>query len=145
MSLLNIIKHFFSRKEPVAQYPETALLVYIKIPGNIQPIDRGVDFEDPLDEKLRSAGLGEVSGGGSQLGDPRADGTRPIEFCGIDVEAAALLPTLELLRRELPELGAPVGTELHYTDAADKLQDELRSTGWVLRQKRTFLHPGFGC
>ena len=51
---------------------------------------------------------------------------------------------LSLLRNELVDLGAPLGTELHYQDAGERLQDELRSTGWVLRRPRTFLYPRFG-
>src|SRR5687768_4081734 len=61
------------------------LFVYVKIPAAIQPLERASRFEDPLQEALERAGLGEVSGGGSQLSDADADGRRQIEFCGIDV------------------------------------------------------------
>jgi hypothetical protein len=60
--------------------------IYIKIPGNIGPHDRGELFEDKIDPVLEKEGLGSVSGGGSSLGDERPDGTRVVEFCGIDVD-----------------------------------------------------------
>ncbi len=53
---------------------------YIKIPGNIFPLERADNYADPIDEYLNKKGVGEVVGGGSQLGDNNS-----IEFCGIDV------------------------------------------------------------
>jgi hypothetical protein len=118
--------------------------VYIKIPESLKPIPRGDKYEDPIQASLQALGLGEVTGGGSQLGDQQPDGTRPIEFCGIDVELTDLDRGRELLRGRLTTLGAPAGTELHFTVIDTKLQDELHPDGWVLDQPRTFLHPGFG-
>ena len=123
---------------------DPALLVYVKIPESIGPIDRGEKYEDPLQAKLNEKGLVEVSGGGSQLGNERVDGTRPIEFCGLDVDVTDLEKALVLMRDNLPSLGAPVGTELHYTRRGVRLQDELHSEGWVREKPRSFLHPGFG-
>lgn len=51
----------------------------------------------------------------------------------------ALLSVLELVA-----LGAPVGSELHYTEGSERLLDRLAESGWKLRLPRTFLHPGFG-
>ena len=94
--------------------------------------------------RFSELGVGEVKGGGSQLGDQQLDGTRPIEFCGIDVEVTDLDRGRAILRTRLVELGAPLGTELHFTRDGDKLQDELNPDGWVVNQARTSLHPGFG-
>ncbi|MGC4089965.1 MAG: hypothetical protein QM756_19170 [Polyangiaceae bacterium] len=123
--------------------PETHF-VYVKIPEDLGPLDRGARYEDPLQDSLDSRGLGDITGGGSQLGDERPDGTRPIEFCGLDLELIDLEQGRALLRARLVELGAPEGTELHYTVGDTKLQDELRRDGWLLDRPRTFLHPGFG-
>jgi hypothetical protein len=38
---------------------------------HIEPIDRGSRYEDPLNEVLESAGIGRVTGGGSQLTSDR--------------------------------------------------------------------------
>lgn len=118
--------------------------VYLKIPEPLMPLDRGAKYEDPIDAALEPRRLGSISGGGAQLGDERPDGTRPIEFCGIDIDVTDLEAARELLRALLVELGAPAGTEIHFSIGDEKLQDELREQGWALRQPRTFLHPGFG-
>ena len=131
------------RERTISRDPGTHF-VYVKIPDDIGPLDRGERYEDPIQESLDSRGLGDVTGGGSQLGDERPDGTRPIEFCGLDLELVDLDEGRALLRSRLVELGAPEGTELHYTIGDTKLQDELRHDGWLLDRPRRFLHPGFG-
>ena len=48
--------------------PETARhLVIARLNDRAQPMDRGDRYEDPLDAFLKANGLGEVSGGGTQL------------------------------------------------------------------------------
>jgi len=89
------------------------LFVYIKIPGNFDPMDRGELFEDPLQETLDKERLGEITGGGSQLSDPNENGNS-IEFCGIDVDLYDAVIGLTLLRGELVRLKAPPGTMLLY-------------------------------
>jgi hypothetical protein len=123
---------------------EPTAFIYVKIPEGIGPMDRGDKYEDPLEVKLREAGLGQVSGGGSQLGDHRPDGSRVIDFCGLDIDVVDLEKALALLRAELPPLGIPDGTELHYTVGEARLQDVFSRGEWTLGQPRTFLHPGFG-
>ena len=71
----------------------------------LQPLERGDRFEDPLDEVLSAAGIGEVSGGGSQLDE---DGD--IVYCGIDVHLNGPIRGLELLRSTLKRLRPPEGT-----------------------------------
>jgi len=116
--------------------------IYVKLPGDIGPIDRGERFEDKIEPVLAARQLGTVSGGGSQLGDARPDGSRPILFCGIDIDTPARDDARAVLRDLLPTLAAPTGTELHYTKDGRKLQDELSDGGWVLEQARDALHPG---
>ena len=117
--------------------------IYIKIPDAIQPLDRAEIFEDPIDAALEPLELGHVSGGGSLLGNARPDGTRPIEFCGIDVDTTDRDAALELLRKILPDLGVPPATELHYTTGSTRLQDRFLGADWVVAEPRESLHPGF--
>src|SRR3569833_3937922 len=72
-------------------------IVYVYLPASIEPIERGQRFEDPINDELRRLGIGEVSGGGSQLGE-RPDGSRTIEFCGIDVDPHSVDKVRETLR-----------------------------------------------
>ena len=117
--------------------------VYLKIPADIGPLVRAQRFEDPIDAALGRDGLGEVSGGGSSLGEARADGSRPIEFCGIDIDCTDREAVLALLRVLLPGLGLPAGSELHYTASGLRLQDAFDGDVWTVGEARTFLHPGF--
>ena len=121
------------------------LFVFIKIPGDIGPAARGDTFEDPIANALASSNLGEVSGGGSQLGDDRPDGTPSVEFCGIDVDVVDTARALAVLRAELDRLSATIGTELHYTREGRRFRDVRHDNGWVLGLERTFLHPAFEC
>ncbi|TKR30680.1 hypothetical protein FCE95_11270 [Luteimonas gilva] len=117
--------------------------IYIKIPAPIQPLDRGHLFEDPIDAAIEPRDLGHVSGGGSLLGDARSDGSRPIEFCGIDIDTTDRTEVLRILRDLLPKLGIPLDTELHYTTGGLKLQDRFMGADWAIGEPREFLHPGF--
>src|SRR5947207_14435776 len=112
--------------------------------GIIEARDRGKKYEDPLQMSLMLAGLGSVACGCAQLGQRTPDGTRPIEFWGIDVDVADLLQALDLLRDELRGLAAPDGTEIHYTYNGRRLKDELREGNWSMGLTRTLRHPAFG-
>jgi len=145
MGLLSRLKSKLSRKTKATDSApfDPERFVYVKIPESLGPIDRGSKYEDELDRLLASASLGSVSGGGSSLGASQPDGTRAIEFCGIDIDVSDLEKARELLRRALPRLGAPIGTEIQFTIGQAKLQDTFASDGWRLAEPRTFLHPGF--
>jgi hypothetical protein len=78
---------------------------YVRIPGNIQPMERGDCYEDPLQAALDAEDLGKITGGGSQLGE----GTS-IAFCGIDVEVYDRERGLALIRSVIRSLGAPPET-----------------------------------
>ncbi|QHQ34227.1 hypothetical protein GO499_02985 [Algicella marina] len=85
--------------------------VYVRarLNARVQPIDRGEYFEDPLDEFLREAGLGEVTGGGTQMAEEPAG----IEFCDVEIRLTDDSDeTVALLIGHLEGLGAPMGSRL---------------------------------
>lgn len=129
--------------KPVAPQRSTEL-IYVYLPEDLGPLDRGARYEDALDDELELAGLGYVSGGGSSLGDAREDGTRPVEFCGIDVDVVNVDAGRTLLRDLLPRLGCRPRTALWYRENDQPLQDEYDGSGWELARPRSNLHPGFG-
>lgn len=145
MPLLDNLRRFFVREPEAESAFDPERFVYVKLPRSIGPLERGSKYEDAIQARLMDHGVGCVTGGGSQLGDLRPDGTRGIDFSGIDVEVDNLERALHLLRRELLVLHAPDGTELHYTRNDVRLQDELRGRTWRLAKSRHFRHPGFGC
>jgi hypothetical protein len=100
---------------PIDQISQNSpLFVYIKIPADLGPIDRGERFEDPLQKILERESLGTITGGGSQLSAPDEHGKHSIEFCGIDVDLYDAVKGLALLRQELVRLQVPSGTMLLY-------------------------------
>lgn len=119
--------------------------LFVKINDSVDPLVRGDKYEDALQQLLADRGLGAITGGGSQLGEDSPDGTPTIAYCGLDIDAADRDAVVALLREQLPRLGAPAGTEIHYTSSGAKLRDELRRTGWVIGLSRTSLHPYFEC
>lgn len=75
----------------------------------VQPMDRIVRYEDPLDMALEERHLGGISGEGCQSSDERE-----IEFVDIDLELANIDSALDLIRQVLEEAGAPAGSELRF-------------------------------
>ncbi|WP_087747503.1 MULTISPECIES: hypothetical protein [unclassified Acidovorax] len=110
--------------------------IFVKIPvgrrhDEADPLHRR---EDTIDQMLRAQGLGLVVGWGDSLGERRPDGQRPAAYIRIDINATDVQATRSALRALLPTLGAPAGTEIHYTLAGHSLQDIARETGWQLEQ-----------
>ena len=61
------------------------ILLVARLYEHVEPMDRGSRYEDPLDAALRESGLGEVTGGGSQLGE-RGE----IDFADIEIRVSNL-------------------------------------------------------
>src|SRR5687768_18328169 len=76
---------------------------YVLIPEPLGPMDRGEKYEDPLSEALGE--LGEVTGGGSQLGEGDT-----IAFYGVDVVVNDRERKLKVIRECLRARGAPPNT-----------------------------------
>ena len=98
------------RKEVSLGFAEEAqkrgeFFFYVRIPEDVQPLERGERYEDPLQEALSAEDLGEVTGGGSQLGEGKT-----IEYCGLDVEVRDRDRGLEVIRTVMGRLGAPAAT-----------------------------------
>lgn len=117
MSFLKELKDVLGRDSfptEISQINETnPLFVYIKIPAQLDPLERSELFGDPLQEALERERLGTVTGGGS-LSAPDDDDGSEIEFCGIDVDLYDPEKGITLLHRELIRLEAPPDTVLLY-------------------------------
>lgn len=83
--------------------------VTARLNAKVQPIDRGDYYEDPLSDTLKAGGLGEVTGGGTQLTEAPCG----IEFCDLEIcVTEAGEETLATIIKRLNELGAPKGSRL---------------------------------
>jgi len=100
------------KSEEKKEYPH---FVVARINEYIQPIDRGDRYEDPLNDALEEKGLGEVTGGGTEMS---SEGR--IEGVDLDIELANLDEALSLTRRTLVELGVPAGSRLTYTQNGEE-------------------------
>lgn len=114
-----------------------AELLYVFLPEPLGPIDRGDKYEDPIIDELERLGLGEVTGGGTGMGNEGPDGRREIQSCGIDIETGDLNASRAALRELLPKLGCPQGTQLQYSLADRALQDEFDGESWQTERERT--------
>ena len=124
--LAAIISAFgFGGCQPPGNNPNNTQFVFVRIPEQIQPLDRGDKYEDPLDTALMKAGVGEITGGGSSLFHPDEDGKRTIEWVGIDVDLTDFDGGMAVLKRELLRLGAPKGTVLEYSRSGQKHEELL--------------------
>jgi len=120
------------------------LFIYVKIPGLLSPLERGRKYEPPIDKALGALQLGSVSGWGSSLGEPGADGARRVEFHRIDIDVTQPFEARAVLQRLLPELGAGPGTELHYVMADVRYQDVYTGLSWELAQRLPSLSTRHG-
>jgi hypothetical protein len=117
----------FFRAPRHPQESTTTVFVFVKIPESIMPIERGEKYEDPLDVALKREKLGEVTGGGSQLGEPDAQGAATIDWVGLDVELTDLDRGLPFLKGELLRLNAPKQTTLEFQRAGRQVVEAITS------------------
>lgn len=100
---------------PAPAPADDGFFVVVHIPEGLVPLERGARYEDPLGAALQSRGLGDVSGGGSQLGPRKVDGTHDVVSIDVDVDLVDAASGLPALREELRKLHPPAGTQLSYT------------------------------
>jgi hypothetical protein len=103
-------KQLDARQEAMLGFAEAAAergrhFFYVLIHEPLGPIDRGAKYEDPLSDALGE--LGEVTGGGSQLGEGDT-----IAFCGLDVVVNHRERGLTVIRKCLRSCGAPPNTTI---------------------------------
>jgi hypothetical protein len=83
--------------------------VLARITEQVEPIERGDRYEDPLDAFLSEHKLGQVTGGGSQLSE-----TGEIEFADIEIELVNLDDALIMVVKKLEAMGAPFGSSIQF-------------------------------
>ncbi len=110
---------FLGKKKPADEQTGNRIMIIAQLNARVQPIDRGEYFEDPLNDVLQSLGLGEVTGGGTQMAD-EPDG---IAYCDVeimvnDASEATVMKVIETLE----ELGAPRGSLLKFSSETDDIE-----------------------
>lgn len=98
--------------------PGDSGLIVARLKGSIRPSERADQFEDPLNERLQAAGIGEVTGGGTEQ-----DASGKILFSDIEIVVATIdESTIKTLTTVLEELGAPDGSYLVVGDDAREIK-----------------------
>src|SRR5262245_39671861 len=113
--------------------PASLVPLLVRIPADVDPMERGERFEDPINRALRQGGrLGRVTGGGTEM---RLGGRRFVTGCYLDVDLKDLERGLPILRQALLDADIPRGTRvincetdqiLLISPAADVLRPPLR-------------------
>ena len=93
---------------------ENPLFVYVRMPVDLDPMDRHELFAEPLHEALEKENLGAVTEGGTMFVPVDDNDDEEVQFSGIDVDLYDRERGFALLHRELNRLQAPQGTSLLY-------------------------------
>lgn len=108
--------------------------LFLKIPVMSYVSGQARELEDKVDHILREHGVGSVAGWGDSLGAALPDGSRPVAYTRIDIDISNLVLARELLQANLPSLGAPAGTQIHYTIERRRLKDVYVDPDWLRDQ-----------
>lgn len=85
-------------------------VISIFIPGNIQPLERGERFADPLQAALERENLGEVFEEGTHL--ETVEDRQVVKGCQLEIEVKNLRRGLAIIEQILREGKAPAGTKI---------------------------------
>lgn len=128
---MSLLRHVFGHAPAT---PAQAGFIYLKLPSGARLSPQELALEAALVEVLDGQQLGSLISAGGSLGAVAADGFRHIAHRRLDLDVNDLDRARELLHRLLPQLGAPRGTELHYTAGTRRLQDTWGPLGWRLAE-----------
>lgn len=88
--------------------PDLRPVVTVHLNARLQPMHRGRQFEEPLDQWLRTENLGEVSGGGTHFTPGEGIDSCDVELRVVELDDALLTR----LADKLAALHAPLGSKL---------------------------------
>jgi hypothetical protein len=114
-------------------YARTQFMI-VKIPVVADVDDLYHQREDRIDRALRAKGLGAVIGWGDSLGETLAGGSRRVAYTRVDLDVADVEAARAELQEVLAALGAPAGTEIHYSRGDASVADVYAPPEWRLAQ-----------
>ncbi|HET8750000.1 MAG TPA: hypothetical protein VFM42_04585 [Sphingomicrobium sp.] len=129
-----MIERFLTGLAEKMEDPDDCVYMNVVIPGDLDPFDRHYRFSIHVDAELRLEDLGCSVGGGTLYYEPEEEGD-PLEIacCILDVDATDVDGARALLRRNLPELGAPAGTLVQWGNREDRFDGAM----WHLNEPRS--------
>lgn len=114
--LKNFFKTLFKKKEKA---DGSGNFIVAQLNEKIMPIDRGLVYEDPLDEFLKERGYGEVTGGGTLQ-----EKTGELAYCDVEISLASNSIDKNVIADiigKLENLGAPKGSKLIIENTKDEI------------------------
>lgn len=106
--LKKLLSRLFNKK--VALEESTGNFIVAQLNEKVGPIDRGLVYEEPLDDFLKEKQYGEVTGGGTLQ-----EKTGELSYCDIEIEITSKIidnVTIADIVAKLESLGAPKGSKL---------------------------------
>jgi hypothetical protein len=128
-----MIERFLHGLRAKMEDPDDCTFMAVAVPGDIDPLERHHRFSIHIDAELRLAGLGCSVGGGTPYYVADEEDEDEIAYCILDVDATEVHGARVLLRRHLPELGAPAGTLVQWQDREDRFDGDR----WLLAELRS--------
>jgi len=104
----------------------------VKIPVVPDVDDLYHQREDRIDQALKAKGLGTVLGWGDSLGEAPSGKLRPVAYTRVDLDVLDVEAARAELQSVLAAIGAPAGTEIHYSRDAASVADVYQPPGWQL-------------
>ncbi|WP_143044931.1 hypothetical protein [Variovorax sp. YR216] len=114
-------------------YARTQFMI-VKIPVVPDADDLYHQREDRIDQALKAKGLGTVIGWGDSLGEARAGGSRRVAYTRVDLDVLEIEAARAELQVILSAIGAPAGTEIHYSRDGASVADIYAPPEWRLAQ-----------
>jgi hypothetical protein len=118
-----VIKQLFNKVFRVNEKSESEIsgsIIVVQLNEKIMPIDRGVLYEDPLDEFLNLNEYGEVTGGGTMQAQ-----NGEIEFCDIEIliyESNNIKKTIGVIIEKLEGWGAPKNSHITIEQTGEQIE-----------------------
>jgi len=106
----------------------------VKLPVVADVDDLYHQREDRLDQALKAKGLGTVIGWGDSLGEGRVGRTRRVAYTRVDLDVVDVEAARAELQVVLAAIGAPTGTEIHYSRDGASVADVYAPPEWRLAQ-----------
>ena len=108
-----------------------ASFVYAKIPLDPGWAERLPGVYEAVEQALASRAAGALIGWGRSMSAPGGRGVDAVTHQRLDIEVNDQDLALALLKQALAGLGAPPGTELHYTEDGRDLQAVYAGAAWA--------------
>ncbi|MBS1590976.1 MAG: hypothetical protein JST07_02570 [Bacteroidetes bacterium] len=105
-----MLKKIISNLFPKKKIEQESNFIVVQLNEKVMPIDRGIVYEDPIDEFLKERNWGEVTGGGTLQ-----EKTGELSYCDIEIQLSTNSINKSIIAEiieRLENIGAPKGSKI---------------------------------